>query len=201
MVRDAPDSGRPEDNDLPKGSLEPQVKGIAMREAIASLMEREDEARDKIPIHLQHYLEESVLASSWYPEADHFELMEVIAGLYEQPGKDVWFWMGQNTASTDLRNLYRAMVQEGQPITTLKRFPKIWRLYRTSGHVRVQTIGTTKGLVRLYDYPFVTPKFARLLAGYLSEAITISGGKKVLVNPTSLGQKVGAPAIWAVSWR
>ena len=199
MTREAPSSGEPGDPTPEKG-VEPKIKGIAMMDAIAALKRREDEAREQLPAHLHHYLDDSILVSSWYPEVDHQAMMALIAEIYADRSKDVWFWMGQATASHALGNLYKAMVQQGEPITTLKRIPKLWRLYRTVGHVKVQTIGTTKGLVRLYDYPFLTPNFSRLLAGYLSEAITISGGSNVLVNITSLGQKVGAPAIWTVSW-
>lgn len=184
----------------PQESVDARIKGIAMKGAIDALLSEEAAARAVTPSRLQHYLDQPILVSSWYPEEDHYALMEVIAEVFGRPGKDVWFWMGRSTASRDLNNLYKAMVQEGQPITTLKRFPKLWRLYRTAGHVKVQTIGSSKGLVRIYDYPFVNVQFAKLIAGFLSEAITISGGKKVVVNPTSTGQKVGLPAIWVVSW-
>ncbi len=200
MTRETPPAGGPGDQ-VPDGGIEPKIKGIAMLEAIEALKRREDASRDRLPPRLLHYLDDSILVSSWYPESDHLALMAAIAEIYTDRGKDVWFWMGQATASHALGNLYRAMVQQGEPITTLKRFPKLWRLYRNVGQIKVQTIGTTKGLVRLYDYPFVTPSFSRMLAGYLSEAITISGGSNVLVNSTSLGQKVGTPAIWTISWR
>lgn len=205
MVSREPDGkGPPEtplrDGSAPREDVEPRIKGVAMQGAIDALLAEEAAARAAMPEELRSYLDEPILASSWYPEEDHFALMEAIAEVFSKPGKDVWFWMGRSTASRDLNNLYKAMVQEGQPITTLKRFPKLWKLYRTAGHVKVQTIGSSKGLVRIYDYPFVNVKFAKLIAGFLSEAITISGGKKVVVNPTATGQKVGAPAIWVVSW-
>ncbi len=199
MTRGTPASGEPEDQ-APKGGIEPKIKGIAMKEAVTALKHREEQARERVPARLSHYLDDSILVSSWYPEADHHALMALVAEIYVAPGKDVWFWMGQSTATHALGNLYKAMVQQGEPITTLKRVPKLWRLYRNVGHIKVQTIGTTKGLVRLYDYPFVTPNFSKLISGYLYGAIAISGGSKVLVNCTSLGQKVGAPAIWTVSW-
>lgn len=195
-----PDTAGTTPNESKGDGTEPKIKGIAMKGAIDALLEDEEAARAAMGDHLLHYLEQPILVSSWYPEEDHFELLEAIAEVYAQPGKDVWFWMGRSTAARDLRNLYKAMVQEGQPITTLKRFPKLWRLYRTAGHVKVQTIGTSKGLIRIYDYPFVNARFDKMLAGFLSEAITISGGKKVVVNPTSTGRRVGAPAIWVVSW-
>ena len=194
-----PDAGTAQ-ADQPEHGVEPRIKGIAMKATIEALMEEEETSRKEVPDGLQHYFREPILVSSWYPERDHQILLGVVAKVFHRPGKDVWFWMGQSTAQRDLKSLYKAMVQVGQPITTLKRIPKIWRLYRDSGYVKVQTIGSSKGLVRIYDYPLVSPEFTRTMTGFLSEAIVISGGKRVVVNPTSGGQKIGAPAIWAVSW-
>ncbi|MCG8458966.1 MAG: DUF2378 family protein [Holophagales bacterium] len=172
-----------------------------MRDAIRALVFRHDEASTLLDEDLRHYLGERVLVASWYPEEDHVRLMKVVAQLYAQPGKDVWQWMGVQTARMDLRELYASMVAQGRPQETLKRFPALWRLYRTAGRAEVQTLGSRRGIVRLYDYPFLCPEIERLLGGYLEEALRLSGASEISAQVTSPGRPVGPPVIWVLEWR
>lgn len=200
MTTDKPEVGPFADDGSQRGGVEPRVKGIAIKGAVDALNVSRELALELLPERLKHYLDETLLVSGWYPEEDHYGLLLVIAKIYYREGKDVWFWIGRRAARHDLTRLYQAMVQIGRPFNTMRRFPKIWRLYRTAGYLKVQTIGSTKGVVRLYDYPFMTPDTSRLMAGYLAETIQLSGGVNVLVNPTARGHSVGAPTIWTVSW-
>lgn len=180
-------------------SGEPKVKGLAVLNLVAALRNAVEDPAQKVPEELLPYLEERILVSTWYPEKHHFHLMEILAEELKIPGKDVWVFLGRKNAEIDLEGIYSAMVMRGNPRATLERFPRIWRLYRDRGRPEVVSSSATEGVVEIADYPFAGSTMARLVKGYLEEALELAGGKDVQVEIEAEGGD-DEPMCWRARW-
>lgn len=180
-------------------SEEPKVKGLAVLNLVAAFRDAVENPSQKVPEELRPYLEERILVSSWYPEKHHLRLMEILAEELKIPGKDVWVFLGRKNAEIDLDGIYSAMVMRGNPRATLERFPRIWRLYRDHGSPEVVAATEDEGVIEIGDYPFAGSTMARLVKGYLEEALRQAGSGDVTVEIESEGSE-DQPMRWRARW-
>jgi hypothetical protein len=174
-------------------------KGTGFVPVISSL-KAHPRGRGEVPAALQHYLDNPVLMTNWYPEKDFIALTECLAALIEQDGmKGVWTYFGKVAAERDLKGsqdrvpaarrarvagVYRRFAAD-EAIgvgTWLTRMPALWALYHDTGRMVLgRSAASEQGAVfRLYEYSFMTPHMIELLTAYWSEYATIVGLRATL---------------------
>lgn len=173
-----------------------------MMNLVAAMKAAHPSAAGAVPVELRPYVQGKVLVSSWYPEEHHMELLRILAGWIRQPGKDVWHYLGRKNAQVDLSGIYSAMVLVGRPAATLRRAPRIWRLYRDTGVESVRDIDESAGTARLElrDYPFMGPEMAGLVSGYFEEMLRQAGAEDVTVEVLDDGTGDDDVMKWRVAW-
>lgn len=172
-----------------------KVKGTALTHVVEELRTRRDHVEALLPGPLRAYLEDRILAGSWYPEADFLALLKTMQHFVPKAATDPFAWMGRCQAKKDLLEIYSVMVTKGNAWATLQRFPRLWRLYHDTGKAEVGIAGENKAQILLLEYGFATTEHCRWLTGYLEEMLRQSGSE----GEVKLLQQ-GTSARWLASW-
>jgi hypothetical protein len=175
-----------------------RIKGTAIVHVVRALRIQRDRIRATLPPHLHSYLDEKVRLAGWYPEEDGFDLLRIFATV-APPRDDLWEWLGSQTAARDLVEIYDSMVRRGDPRGTLEQLDALWRLYHDTG--RMAVVQEPGGAVRieLYDFLYGGEDFARLMRGYLAEALRLAGAANPEVTVLHLGD-AERPWRWRARW-
>src|SRR5262245_41932238 len=129
----------------------PSIKGTHVLDTVRALRNRREEALEVLPGHLVKYLDNRILISSWYPEADMVELRKALAKLVRNV-PDVWTFFGANAARAQAEKIYRGMVARGDVAQTLRNMPKYWTLYHNTGRLGTTVLGPTEARFEIFDY-------------------------------------------------
>lgn len=175
-----------------------RIKGTGIIHVVKALRIQRDRAQGVLPERLRPYLTEKIRLAGWYPEEDAVALHVAFAALAPRRD-DFWEWLGAQSASLDLVELYDSMVRRGDPRGTLEQLDALWRLYHDTG--RVQVVHEPGGSVRLelHDFLYGGESFARLMRGYVAEAIRLAGARDPEVTILHLGD-AERPWRWRVRW-
>jgi hypothetical protein len=176
-----------------------KVKGTNMLSAVKALRTARAEAQRLLPAPLQRYLDDRILVSSWYPEADLMGLLHTLGQFL--PGDDAFFFMGRHTAREHLAGVYRGHLRAGDLERTLQSASALWRNYHDTGEMTVTLEGPGRAALQLRGFASTTAEFCRLLRGYFTELAEQAGAKEVVVTKGEciLG---GARACgWSMTWR
>lgn len=185
---------------IPSGSaqIRCQIRGVALLGALRALRHYRDDALRRLDPSLHHYLVDKVLINGWYPETDLLALLEVVAALRALPEEDVWQWMGERMAQTDLGGIFAFAMTPTEPTELLERLPTLWSLYRSAGGLHGEATGERTARIEVRDYPLISDTFCRLMAGYLAEALRVAGGQQVAVELD--GEPEGENVAFRASW-
>jgi hypothetical protein len=175
-----------------------KVKGTNMLSAVKALRMARDQAQKLLPPSLHRYLEERVLVSSWYPEADLMGLLQTLGKLL--PGDDPFYYMGRRTAGEHLAGIYRGHLRPGDLERTLQSASALWRNYHDTGDMTVTLEGPGRAALQLRDFASTTPEFCRLLRGYFTELAEQAGAKRVDVTKLECILGGGRACRWSMTW-
>lgn len=175
----------------------PRVKGVSVIETVKVLRANREQARSLVPAPLHHYLEERLLASSWYPDVEYHVLLKA-AGQILKPhlSTDVWEFIGEAGAAKDFTGLYASVVRHGDPAGTMKNAGKIWAMYRDSGRLTSTTSHAGVVHIALHDYPLVSAELCGTLTGYYRKLLCLAGAQRVSVRLTVLRPAEHGPTEW-----
>jgi hypothetical protein len=182
-----------------------RIKGTAMISVVKSLkVMGKDKAAAVIPDPLQHYLQERLLPSSWYPEEDHLILLRALGGLLKANipdlKEDVYVWMGRNSAQTDMSTVYASLVSTASPESVFRRGATLWQAYHDSGTLQVTMLTPNKGAVELVGYAHSAPEMCRIMTGWFAGFLQTGGAKGIRVTEKTCKHKGGATCVWEAEW-
>ena len=176
------------------------IKGIALINLVKALRAQRDALSTTLPEHLATYLDSRILVSRWYPQ-DHFlGLAEILVELLPDSLGDPWEWIGRQGASNDFGDTYSMMIRPGDPLETLQRYPRVWRLYHDAGRLDIAITGNTSARVEVFGTQLVTrPEFCRIQGGHLAGMLDMVGAEGVSIENLRIAEGHD-PAAWAVRW-
>jgi len=158
-----------------------KAKGTTLINAVKALRMKKDLARTVLPEHLHRYLEERIMASSWYPEEDLFEILRALTKVLPDPGMDVYEFMGRLSARADLGGTYAHLIRQGDPATTLRRASISWDLYHDTGKEEVVESGDNYVVTEISGYAHPSREICLTGKGWIRELVTLAGGKEIRV--------------------
>jgi hypothetical protein len=177
----------------------PKTKGSHVISAVKVLRSQRQRALALLPPRLHHYLEERILASSWYPMEDQFELLRAIAAMMPA-SPDPYVIMGRGTARMDLAGIYRNQLRDGDPARSLTAMSVIWRTANDSGDVTTTLDGPRLATVRLSGYDFTRVERCRMVEGYLVEVVTLASGRDARATHSECSARGAVDCVWRVTW-
>lgn len=154
-----------------------QVKGTLVLHTVKALKRQGAVAQKVIPTPLRPFLEQTILASGWYSEEDHLELLKALIKIQNGHGANLWEEFGRLTAQRDLKGIYKALLKKDRPALTLSRMPTIWSRYHDSGTFTVNPEGDRRAILELRDFPVVSRHLCQNTAGFIVEVLRMSGAE------------------------
>lgn len=165
---------------------EPACKGTAIQGLVAIL--QGDKAR-YIPLlapHLERYLQEQVLVSSWYPERDSQDLLRLVGGQMQadHPDGNIYEFFGMVTALRDIEGevegmdsadvqgagIYRNMVSEdGGLAWSIKRSTLLWQAYHNTGRMLISRHGQRAVRTELFGFAMPCEELCLVNQGYMRQ--------------------------------
>ncbi|MBM4363644.1 MAG: hypothetical protein FJ104_13260 [Deltaproteobacteria bacterium] len=182
---------------MPAG--DPRHKGTGFTPVLQALRSL-PEPRGLLPKDLWHYLDGAILATGWYPERHHTQLIEALARspevtrLAERSGAaSVWQYFGRVAAQRDLagdqdslppstrtggRGVYRGLLKPASdPEQVFARVRKLWSLYHDTGEIVVERVRDDDQTVVLSfrGYRFGGAGVEELQLAYVEQFLRLSG--------------------------
>jgi hypothetical protein len=136
---------------------------------------------------LQHYLDEDVLVSAWYPMDDYVEMLQLLAANLDPKtmGGDPYRAFGLIAARRDLKGsqtnvpqnqrvdragLYKSAIDHGRGLSgRIRRALWLRSLYYSRGHYEARRSGERSLRLTLCDFPVVSAQLCTMSTGYLIE--------------------------------
>jgi hypothetical protein len=180
-----------------------EIKGAALIQVVRGLRSNRAVAETLVPVSLHNYLNERLLASSWYPEADWAALILAL-GKMIAPGikGDVWEYIGSEGATHDFNGIYSSLIRKGDPWASFAIAQKIWRLYRDTGRMVVKReVASDQARILLHDYPSACPEICGTITGYLRTLTEVSGGTEVQAKLLRAPPPAVGPSEWLIGFK
>jgi hypothetical protein len=160
------------------------VKGSALAGTIAGLKPLAEKRPDLVPPALQHYLDEEIGLTAWYPFDDYVALLKILASTMD-PAKvqgDPYRAFGIIAARRDLLGTQDTIPEEQRAkqgavysgklkgvtglASLVRRCLHLRELYYSRGYYKVKRLAERKLLVTLHDFP-ASAELCATSTGYL----------------------------------
>jgi uncharacterized protein (TIGR02265 family) len=179
--------------------LRAEIKGTQLLGVVKALRAQRERAAPLLPERLLTYLDERVLVSTWYPDADYRDLMLVLGRLLASQVKgNVWRAIGAGGAARDFGDTYAPLIRAGETRWTIEHLPVGWRFVRNTGVLSIQALTDSSARLVLTDYPLMCSELAEVTAGYFDGAMGASGAQQHSVEVIDVGAD---RAGWMLRWR
>ena len=176
-----------------------RIKGANLVDVVKTLRKLGPPGRAAVPAHLAHYLDERILASSWYPELDTLELMRVFVNL-TLPGKpEAWEYVGRLTAHLQIRETYRHILESREPARIVKHANVIWQSHHDTGEITVETDSETVVYLTLRGYQALCSEWCAIMAGYAAGMLEAAGARNARCRLASCDFRAKM-ARWKLFW-
>ena len=179
----------------------PKVKGAAIVESVRILRRHKGSARAHLPPALHHYLEERVLAASWYPAEDQIPLTRAVARVLGEPEHGFFEKAGRFAAQRHAEGVYKHLVKAEDPETLCRRALVLWSSQHDTGAMEMQMREPGRARVALRGYANPSREACRIAGGYLAATFEISGYKDVQVEKQACCSDGAPECAWSVRWR
>jgi hypothetical protein len=177
-----------------------RIKGTSLIKMLKVLQKNPAVAERVIPPELQHYFEDRVLSSAWYPE-EHYKILLLALGGVLKPlvkNSDVWEFIGVEGAQQDFTGIYASAVRKGDPWGGLERIGSVWSMFRDTGRIELVRDSESAARVLIHDYPMVCPEICGTITGYLHRFVELCGAHEISVQLVRMQNPKLGPTDWLV---
>jgi len=173
-----------------------KIKGTGVVGIVRGLRAEREAALRALPAALHHYLEQRVVITSWYPEADYVLLMGALLHIYK---RQTWESAGATAARDALSGVYRNIVVEGKVEETARRMRVNWRNYHDTGDL---TVALEPGIVRVTvaDYCLISSDVCQLNRGYFATILELAGAQVSARRKLSCRAHGDPVCVWEYAW-
>lgn len=176
-----------------------QIKGTQLLGIVKALRSQKKRALELAPLQLRRYLDERILAATWYPETDYRDLTLLLGRVAAPAVKgSVWRMIGRVGAERDFTGIYAGMIRIGDPEGTLRLFPSAWRQFRDKSQLSFEELAPGSAQLSLRDYPVCCRELCEVNAGYFEGALRVAGAESPSVNVMAWDE---SSAHWHLQWK
>jgi hypothetical protein len=177
-----------------------KVKGTNLISAVKLLRRNREQAAAALPAALHHYLEERVLPTMLYPEADLVELIRAMAGILAGVGGDVHELMGRTLVREHMEGVYEHLLK-GDRLSLARRVSTLWQTQHDTGRLTLVEEGPGRARYELTDFGHPSREMCAVTRGYVLEALGHSGLVGVSVVKTGCVLDGRDRCTWQCTWK
>jgi hypothetical protein len=178
----------------------PNTKGTNVVELVRFLRSRRDQARELLPPELQHYLEDRIEVTRWYPEEDSLGLQRAVAALLPVAEEDAYELMGSLDAQLHLKGVYRHLRENARTEVLPVRIAALWASVHDTGKVRFAQARPGSSQIDLVDFEATSIEVCRSATGYIREVYRMAGVENLNVRKTACRLSGDDLCSWSVTW-
>jgi hypothetical protein len=176
-----------------------RIKGTSFLHLVRMLRSQRARAMEVLPVALHHYLQERILAGSWYPDEDVLGVMraffQVVGG-----GEQAWERAGEVLARNDLNGVYSNVVRPGASVEqVVKHVSVLWSNYHDTGSEKA-SFAAGKCTIEIKDASMRSADYCRLIGGYNAAVIQVAGGRVLRMKKVSCTAEGNPTCIWEYDW-
>jgi len=176
------------------------AKGTTLLGAVRFLRHHRERAAKLLSPQHQHYLEERIQESRWYPEADLLALIEVMLQLLPGPRDESLPMMGTHSARDHMAGIYSHLSGSGKGCApSQSRAFAIWASQHDTGRFRVEQLGPDKARMTLRDFGHPSETMCGVFTGYFAELLRLDGARDVVATKTGCVLRGDPACSWDVS--
>jgi hypothetical protein len=177
-----------------------KVKGTNLIGAVKALRKSKAHGLKALPPALHHYLEERVIVTEWYPEADLILLMRAMAPLLADVKGDPFELLGRAAVRDHMGGVYQQLLK-GDRMSLARRVGVMWQAQHDTG--KLNLVGNRPGRARYELEGYATPsrEMCSTLTGYISEALVQSGFAAVQIDKLHCVLNGHPKCVWDCRWR
>jgi len=186
--------------------MEPEAhcKGTALQGLIVILQADPARYRPLLPGRLRTYIDDPLLVSNTYPEADLQEILRVIGRELQPdfPDENIYEMFGKLTALRDTEGvldeaqadalvpgLYRNLVSLEQGIArSIRTSTLLWQAYHGSGRLKVSRLGERTLRTELLDFALPCEELCLVNVGYMRQLAVSSDLQCEVTMPSCRGR-------------
>ncbi len=177
----------------------PRTKGTNLIDMVKYLRSRRDEARDALPEHLHHYLEDQIDVASWYPDEDRIGLVRGLAKIIPSDGVDPLETIARINARQHMIGVYGHLLEDAEPSALPIRAGTLWKTMHDAGDLQIR-MGEVTADVELSGWDAPSHEMCMMVGPYLSELFALSGLQDVTVEKTACVRKEAPSCRWQIGW-
>jgi len=174
------------------------AKGAALIGLVKFLRKNRDAAAELLPAAQQHYLEQDIRLSSWYPEEDFVALIRACANLVPGDSDAAIEHMGIAGAHAHAEvygDLLRRSVKSNSSVFAL------WSSQHDTGELRGIWESPTSARVELVDFAAPAREICLLALGYLRGGFQLNGFEDVSIEKRACAALGADRCLWRVTWK
>ena len=175
-----------------------RTKGVALIQMVKFLRSHRAHALEVLPGDLLHYLDERVLAGSWYPEHDILRILQAVVQLLGNP-KGFEF-CGAMLARSNLASIYGHVLRPGHDIrSVLSYISGLWSNYHDTG-AESATFDEDHCRIELRGFDVHSAEYCRVIGAYNAELIELTGAKLRATRKLSCTARGDEFCTWEYEW-
>jgi hypothetical protein len=153
-----------------------KAKGTTLLALVKFLRSQREAARAALPARLQHYLDDRIHVSSWYPEQDLLDLARVVGPMLGKTVADPYDVMGRVCARDHMEGAYAHLFTGiGDPLALAPRAFALWATMHDSGRLESTPDPPDAVRVELVDFALPSREMCAIVGGYLAETLRLVG--------------------------
>jgi hypothetical protein len=174
------------------------AKGAALIGLVKFLRKNRDAALELLPAAQQHYLEQDIRLSSWYPEDDFVALIRacgrLVPGEFDTAVEHMGL-VGAHAHAEVYGDLLRSGVKSNASVFAL------WSAQHDTGELRGVFESPTSVRVELVDFAAPSREVCLLAMGYLRGGFQLNGFEVVAIEKRACAAQGADRCLWRVSWK
>jgi hypothetical protein len=174
-----------------------RVKGSTLLGAVKFLRSRRQEATSLLPAEHQHYLEDTIKNSAWYPLADLLALVGVAADLLGTGRDQAFEFMGDFAARAHAEFYGDLLRGTGSS----SRVFALWSTQFDAGQMHRMPEGPGRVRVELQEFKSPSRELCLLIGGYIRGTLGLNDVEDIAVEKLSCTTKGDPVCAWRATWK
>jgi len=174
-----------------------RVKGSTLLGAVKFLRSKREESIARLPPEHQHYLEDTIKNSAWYPLGDLLALVGVAADLLGTGRDQAFEFMGDFAARAHAEFYGDLLRGSGSS----SRVFALWSTQFDAGQMIRSTEAPGRARVELQDFQSPSRELCLLIGGYIRGTLGMNDVEDISVEKQSCTTKGDAVCSWRATWK
>jgi len=175
-----------------------KAKGTILVSIVKYLRGHKEEARRLLPPALHHYLDEKIVMSAWYPEADLIALLRAGLTLAGGASDAVLDAMGRATAHEHHEGIYAHLLARTGTQTTTSA---LWSSQHDTGVMALHYETDHQARLELTGYAHPSREMCAIVKGYIAEALRVGGATDVQAEEIRCAARGDDHCAWRCTWQ